>query len=87
MSRTRLMVGVSIGAAALLVAALAGGATAKTTPTADGSSAKVIKLGFITKFPVGFFFTLQNAAKKWDKAASRREGRLRTGQERDGRRR
>jgi ABC-type sugar transport system substrate-binding protein len=67
MSRTRLLVGVSIGAAALLVAALAGGATAKTTPTAKGSSAKVIKLGFITKFPVGFFFTLQNAAKKWDK--------------------
>ena len=67
MSRTRLLVGVSIGAAALLVAALAGGATAKTTPTAKGSSAKVVKLGFITKFPVGFFFTLQNAAKKWDK--------------------
>jgi ABC-type sugar transport system substrate-binding protein len=67
MSRTRLLVGVSIGAAVLLVAALAGGATAKTAPTATGSSAKVVKLGFITKFPVGFFFTLQNAAKKWDK--------------------
>ena len=67
MSRTRLLVGVSIGAAVLLVAALAGGATAKTAPTATGTSAKVVKLGFITKFPVGFFFTLQNAAKKWDK--------------------
>ena len=28
------------------------------------------KLGFITKFPVDFFFTLENAAKKWDKAPS-----------------
>src|SRR6185295_18458779 len=30
--------------------------------------ASSVKLGFITKFPVDFFFTLQNAAKKWDKA-------------------
>ena len=27
-----------------------------------------VKLGFITKFPVDFFFTLANAAKKWDTA-------------------
>jgi simple sugar transport system substrate-binding protein len=27
-----------------------------------------VKLGFITKFPVDFFFTLENAAKKWDAA-------------------
>jgi simple sugar transport system substrate-binding protein len=27
-----------------------------------------IKLGFITKFPVDFYFILVNAAKKWDKA-------------------
>ena len=27
-----------------------------------------VKLGFITKFPVDFYFTLVNAAKKWDKA-------------------
>ena len=27
-----------------------------------------MKLGFITKFPVDFFFTLENAAKKWDAA-------------------
>lgn len=26
-----------------------------------------VKLGFITKFPVDFFFVLQDAAKKWDK--------------------
>lgn len=37
-----------------------------TKPT--GSKAALIKLGFVTKFPVDFFFTLQNAAKKWDKA-------------------
>ena len=32
------------------------------------SSEATVKLGFITKFPVDFFFVLQNAAKKWDKA-------------------
>jgi hypothetical protein len=64
MSKTRLVVGASVVAAALLVSAMAGGATAKTAPTAKAGSAKVITLGFITKFPVGFFFTLQNAAKK-----------------------
>ena len=44
-------------------ALLAGSASAK--PTAQEAT---VKLGFITKFPVDFFFTLQNAAKKWDKA-------------------
>jgi ABC-type sugar transport system substrate-binding protein len=67
MSKTRLVVGVSLGVAALLVGAFVGGATAKTAPTATAANAKIIKLGFITKFPVGFFFTLQDAAKKWDK--------------------
>jgi ABC-type sugar transport system substrate-binding protein len=67
MSKARLTVGVCAGLSALAVAVLAGGATAMTTPASTDASAKVIKLGFITKFPVGFFFTLQNAAKKWDK--------------------
>jgi len=67
MSKARLLVGVGVSFAVLLVAALAGGATAKTAPTARVADQKVVKLGFITKFPVGFFFTLQNAAKKWDK--------------------
>ncbi len=44
-------------------ALLAGSATAKPTT----QEASPVKLGFITKFPVDFFFTLQNAAKKWDK--------------------
>ena len=36
----------------------------------DASSApgEVVKLGFVTKFPVDFFFTLENAAKAWDEA-------------------
>ncbi len=30
--------------------------------------ADAVKLGFVTKFPVDFFFTLENAAKAWDEA-------------------
>jgi simple sugar transport system substrate-binding protein len=30
--------------------------------------AEPVKLGFVTKFPVDFFFTLENAAKTWDEA-------------------
>jgi len=45
------------------VAVLTSGALAKP---AEPQAA--VKLGFITKFPVDFFFTLQNAAKKWDAA-------------------
>ena len=37
----------------------------RATPT---KKQEAVKLGFITKFPVDFFFTLENAAKKWDKA-------------------
>jgi len=33
-----------------------------------GDSADVVKLGFVTKFPVDFFFVLENAAKAWDEA-------------------
>jgi len=31
-----------------------------------GSNSKVIKIGFITKFPVDFYDTMVNAAKDWD---------------------
>jgi ABC-type sugar transport system substrate-binding protein len=65
MSAKRLLAGVVVVASATLVAVWAGGATAR--PTAPQGNANVIKLGFITKFPVDFFFILQNAAKKWDK--------------------
>jgi simple sugar transport system substrate-binding protein len=37
------------------------------TDDSDGTD-EVVKLGFITKFPVDFFFTLENAAKAWDEA-------------------
>ena len=61
---------------------LAASATAKPTQQTQ----QTVKLGFITKFPVDFFFTLENAAKKWDKAHPGRKGDLRPGQERHGRR-
>lgn len=40
-------------------------ATAKSTKPAKASAG--VKLGFITKFPVDFFFILQNGAKSWQK--------------------
>lgn len=56
-------------------AALAMGVAMAVVPTAalaqsdDSEGAdEVVKLGFITKFPVDFFFTLENAAKDWDEA-------------------
>jgi ABC-type sugar transport system substrate-binding protein len=66
MSKTRYLAVLALVASLAVVAVWTSGATAK--PTASESSAATIKLGFITKFPVDFFFTLQNAAKKWDKA-------------------
>jgi ABC-type sugar transport system substrate-binding protein len=59
-----------LSSVAVLIAVLAAVAsvlavTASAKPQRQG---KVVKLGFITKFPVDFFFTLQNAAKKWDAA-------------------
>jgi ABC-type sugar transport system substrate-binding protein len=66
MSKTRVVAMLALLVAAAVVAVWTGGATAK--PTAPQASAATIKLGFITKFPVDFFFVLQNAAKKWDKA-------------------
>ena len=59
MSKRRLMVGVCMGAAAACVAVWSAAATAKSQGT--------VKLGVITKFPVGFYFTLQDGAKAWDK--------------------
>jgi simple sugar transport system substrate-binding protein len=45
--------------------ALAPAAMLAQSPSPDG---EVVKLGFVTKFPVDFFFTLENAAKAWDEA-------------------
>ena len=64
MFRNRYAGGILLLCALTVGALLAGSATAKP----NKQQAKPIKLGFVTKFPVDFFFTLQNAAKKWDKA-------------------
>jgi ABC-type sugar transport system substrate-binding protein len=61
MSKTRVVATLTLLVALAVVAGSASRATA--APQAAGT----IKLGFITKFPVDFFFTLQNAAKAWDK--------------------
>jgi ABC-type sugar transport system substrate-binding protein len=56
---------------AAVVVAMLTAVTVVGTTTASAKPAKqqaTIKLGFITKFPVDFYFTLVNAAKKWDKA-------------------
>ena len=56
------------GAAVLLLAAalVASTATAGSGPT-HATAAKKIKIGLITKFPVDYFFTVVNAAKKYVK--------------------
>src|SRR3954447_12871376 len=61
MWRNRLVVGTVLAAVLAGTALLAGSATAKPS-----KQQATVKLGFITKFPVDFFFTLENAAKKWD---------------------
>ncbi len=63
MWKNRLFGGVVLATVLAATALLATSATA--TPT---KKQETVKLGFITKFPVDFFFTLENAAKKWDKA-------------------
>lgn len=63
MSKRRLAAGTALVVVIAAVGAvLAAGAGAK-----PARSQATIKLGFITKFPVDFFFTLQNGAKKWNK--------------------
>jgi ABC-type sugar transport system substrate-binding protein len=65
MSKMRVVVAAALVASVAVVAVWTSGATAKTEAPQTGAA--TIKLGFITKFPVDFFFVLQNAAKKWDK--------------------
>jgi ABC-type sugar transport system substrate-binding protein len=62
-SRRGFSITACVGAALLLAAVTSGGAAARTHKTHA-----VITLGMITKFPVGFYFTLQDGAKKFDKA-------------------
>jgi ABC-type sugar transport system substrate-binding protein len=64
MSKTRLAAGMMLVLVVIASAAVASvGATAKPTATQGN-----VKLGFITKFPVGFYFTLVDGAKSWQKA-------------------
>ena len=67
MSKRRAVAPVALVVSLVAMAVLASVALAKPAKQ-QKSEAAVVKLGFITKFPVDFFFTLQNAAKKWDAA-------------------
>jgi simple sugar transport system substrate-binding protein len=64
MCKNRLFAGAVFATVLAATSVLA--ATAVAKPTKE--EAAPVKLGFITKFPVDFFFTLENAAKKWDAA-------------------
>jgi ABC-type sugar transport system substrate-binding protein len=63
MWKNKLFAGAVFATVLAMTAMLAATAAAKPSKQEE-----TVKLGFITKFPVDFFFTLQNAAKKWDKA-------------------
>jgi ABC-type sugar transport system substrate-binding protein len=64
MSKNRLLSGAAI-AAVVAASVLATTVTASAKPAHQSDT---VKLGFITKFPVDFYFLLVNASKKWDKA-------------------
>ena len=77
MWKNRLFGGVVLATVLAATALLAASATAKPTKKQE-----TVKLGFITKFPVDFFFTLENAAKKWDEAPPGAKVLFAPGQER-----
>ncbi|RNM12977.1 sugar ABC transporter substrate-binding protein [Nocardioides pocheonensis] len=66
MNRQRRLLATALLSAALLVAGCSNGDSNKTGSTSSGS--KVVKIGFITKFPVDFYDTMVDAAKAWDKS-------------------
>jgi ABC-type sugar transport system substrate-binding protein len=63
MSKKRLLSGAVVVTVLVVASMLTVTASAK-----PARKSETVKLGFITKFPVDFYFTLVNAAKKWDKA-------------------
>lgn len=63
MQRTRMLASLTLGVAAILAPSAVLAQSTGPAPSGD-----VVKLGFVTKFPVDFFFTLENAAKEWDAA-------------------
>ena len=76
---TALLVGACSTASSSAAPTSAPAASADTDDGASASaSAEKIKLGLITKFPVDFFFTIENAAKDW--AAQHPDVELITGQ-------
>ena len=70
-------------AAAPSAAAPSAAAPSEAAPSA---AADKVKIGFITKFPVDFYDIMVDAAKTWAADHPGRRGRVRAGQERDGRR-
>ena len=67
MNTTRRSVALALGACAAAPVS----ARARCWPSRAGRRAHratSVKLGFVTKFPVDFFFTLEDAAKAWDEA-------------------
>jgi ABC-type sugar transport system substrate-binding protein len=66
-TRRRLMP-LALGLAMVAAPASALAQDSSASPQAESGSGEVVKLGFVTKFPVDFFFTLEDAAKTWDEA-------------------
>lgn len=58
----------AIAALGLAIAMAPATVLAQSAAPAASNAPDAVKLGFITKFPVDFFFTLENAAKAWDAA-------------------
>lgn len=74
----------SAASSALTAAPTTAATSAAPEPSADAPTpaAEKIKIGLITKFPVDFFFTIENAAKEW--AAAHPDVELITGQGKAG---
>jgi ABC-type sugar transport system substrate-binding protein len=64
MSNQRLAARMAVVLAVAIVAAVASSGAGANTARSQGT----VKLGFITKFPVDFYFTLVGGAKTWNKA-------------------
>jgi simple sugar transport system substrate-binding protein len=68
MDKRRRLMSLALGLALVAAPASALAQDSSASPQAESASGDVVKLGFVTKFPVDFFFTLEDAAKAWDEA-------------------
>jgi ABC-type sugar transport system substrate-binding protein len=68
MDKRRRLMPLALGLAMVAAPASALAQDSSASPQAESASGEVVKLGFVTKFPVDFFFTLEDAAKTWDEA-------------------